>query len=127
MPFFSDTAPENATLTGVVKFGLSYKYQGTVPTGNRQFSMDFNSADLHFNATMVNSLVIYSGLGVLTGSGTINGAGNYNFLIVGSEETNMIRIQIRDQAENVIYDTQHGAPVTATPTTSITAGNILAH
>src|SRR6266567_7754266 len=64
----------NTSLTGTVKFGLSYKYQGTMPTGVRQFSMDFNQANLHFNATSVNSLVIASGMGTLTGTGTLNGS-----------------------------------------------------
>jgi hypothetical protein len=117
---------QTPSLTGSVKFGLSYKYQGTVPTGNRAFSMDFNSANLHFNATTVNSLVINNGIGTLTGTGTINGLGNYNFLITGNENTNTIRIQITDQSV-IIYDTQPRDSATATPTTPVTAGNVLAH
>ncbi len=118
----------NTSLTGDVKFGLSYKYQGTMPTGVRQFSMDFNQANLHFNATSVNALVISSGIGTLTGTGTVNGSGSYNFLVTGSESANTIRIQVKDPSNNnnVIYDTQPGAADTATPTTSVT-GNVLAH
>ena len=116
----------NTSLTGNVKFGLSYKYQGTVPTGVRQFSMDFNQANFHFNATAVNALVISNGIGTLTGTGTVNGAGTYSFLVTGSESANTIRIQIKDSSGNVIYDTQPGASDTATPTTSVT-GNVLAH
>src|SRR6266567_2357897 len=118
----------NSSLTGNVKFGLSYKYQGTVPTGTRQFSMDFNTANFHFNATSVNSLVIANGMGTLTGTGTLNGSGSYNFLVTGSESANTIRIQITDPSNNnnVIYDTQPGAAATTTPTTSVT-GHVLAH
>ncbi len=117
----------NTSLTGNVKFGLSYKYQGTVATGTRQFSMDFNTANLHFNATTVSSLVIANGMGTLTGTGTINnGTTTYNFLVTGSESANTIRIQITDSSNNVIYDTQPSAADTATPTTAVT-GNVLAH
>jgi PKD repeat protein len=119
---------QNTSLTGTVHFGLSYKYQGTVPTGNRQFSLDFNAANLHFNATTINSLVISNGIGTLTGTGTLTGSSStYNFLVTGSESANTIRIQIKDTSGNVIYDTQPGASDTATPTTTVTAGNVLAH
>ncbi|MGH7204364.1 MAG: PKD domain-containing protein [Candidatus Levyibacteriota bacterium] len=120
---------QNTSVTGTVKFGLSYKYQGTVPTGSRQFSLDFNTANLHFNATTVSSLVISNGIGTLTGTGTLTGqSGTYNFLVTGSESANTVRIQITDPANNnaVIYDTQPGAATTAAPTTTVT-GNIIAH
>jgi hypothetical protein len=42
-------------------FGLSYKYQGDMPSGNRQFTMDFQTANFAFNATTVSSLVISDG------------------------------------------------------------------
>jgi hypothetical protein len=116
----------NTSLTGNVLFGLSYKYQGTMPTGVRQFSMDFNQANFHFNATSVNALVISNGIGTLTGTGTVNGSGTYTFLVTGSESADTIRIQIKDSSGNVVYDTQPGAADTATPTTSVT-GNVLAH
>ncbi len=116
----------NTSLTGTVLFGLSYKYQGSVPVSNKEFSMDFNAANFHFNATTVNSLVIANGMGTLTGTGTVNGSGTYNFLVTGSESNNTIRIQIKDSSGNVVYDTQPGAADTATPTTSVT-GQVLAH
>ncbi len=118
----------NASLTGTVLFGLSYKYQGIMPSGLRTFSMDFNQANLHFNATSVNAFVVSSGFATLTGSGTINGGtSTYNFLVTGVSGGG-IRIQITDPANNnaVIYDTQPGDPVTATPTTSV-KGQVIAH
>jgi len=117
----------NTSLTGTVKFGLSYKYQGTMPVGDKQFTMNFNTANLLFNATTVSSLVISNGIGTLTGTGTVNGSGTYNFLVTGVNEAD-IRIQITDPSNNnnVIYDTQPGAAATATPTTPVT-GNVIAH
>src|SRR5260221_2698138 len=120
---------QNTSLTGDVKFGLSYKYQGTMPVGDKQFTMNFKAANLTFNATTVSSLVISNGVGTLTGTGTINnGSIAYNFLVTGSEANNTIRIQITDPSNNnnVIYDTQPGQGSTAVPITSV-SGHVLAH
>jgi len=119
--------PQNSSLTGDVTFGLSYKYQGTMPVGDRQFTMNFSAAPLLFNATTVSSLVIANNVATLTGTGTINGTGTYNFLVTGVNGSG-IRVQITDPSNNnaVIYDTQPGAAATATPTTAVT-GNVIAH
>jgi len=120
--------PQNSSLTGTVQFGLSYKYQGTVPTSNREFTMNFKAANLLFNATTISSLVISNNFATLTGTGNINGGSHtYNFLVTGVDSAD-IRIQITDPANNnnVIYDTQPNAAVTATPTTSVT-GNVIVH
>jgi hypothetical protein len=96
-----------------------------MPTGVRQFSMDFNAANIHFNATSVSSLVISNGMAILTGSGTKNGSSGYNFLVTGVDGGG-IRIQITDSSNNVIYDTQPGAAQTDTPTTSVN-GHVIVH
>jgi hypothetical protein len=118
---------QNPNATGNVLFGLSYKYQGDIPVGNRQFTMDFISGNFEFNATSVTSLIISNGLGTLRGSGTVNGQGTYTYLVVGKEGANTIRIQIQDSFGNSVYDTQPTASDTSEPTTSVTAGNVLAH
>lgn len=98
-----------------------------MPVGDKQFTMNFNAANLTFNATTVSSLVVANSMATLTGTGTINGSGNYNFLVTGVDAGG-IRIQITEPPNNnnVIYDTQPGAAVTATPTTSVT-GHVIAH
>ncbi len=116
----------NTSLTGTVKFGLSYKYQGTVPTGDKQFTINFNATNFIFNATSVTSLVTSNNIGTLRGTGTVNGSGTYTFLVSGNGNANTIRIQIKDQSGNVIYDTQPGTADTATPATSVT-GNVIVH
>lgn len=119
---------EDPTATDTVRFGLSYKYQGDVPVDNRQFSLDFQAGNFEFNATAVASLVISDGIGTLRGSGTITDReGIYDFLVVGSETTDSIRIQIKDAAGSIVYDTQPGATGTTAPATPVTVGNILAH
>lgn len=97
-----------------------------MPVGDKQFIMNFNAANLTFNATTVTSLVTANGIGTLTGTGTINGSGIYNFLVTGDGNANTIRIQIADQSGNIIYDTQPGAPITAGITTPVT-GNVIVH
>lgn len=117
---------QNPNLTGIVRFGLSYKYQGSIPVGDRQFMMSFDAANFDFNATTVTSLVVTNGIATLRGTGTLNGSGSYTFLVVGNNSANTVRIQIKDQSGTVVYDTQPGAPDTASPTVSVT-GNIIAH
>jgi len=113
----------NTSLTGNVTFGLSYKYQGTMPVGVRAFTMDFNAANLSFNATTVSSLVITNGKATLRGTGTVtNQSGTYSFLVTGLDGTGgngKIRIQIKDVTGTVIYDTQYQAADTADPTTAV--------
>ena len=111
-----------------MKFGLSYKYQGSVPVGDREFTMNFNVANLTFNANSITSFVIANNMATLTGTGTINGGSHaYNFLVTGVNGGG-VRIQITDpsNSNNVIYDTQHGDPITAIPTTSV-SGQVVVH
>lgn len=110
-------SPTGSGLSGLVRFGLSYKYLGSVPVGNRQFSM--KATNFEFNGTTTASLVISNGKGTLTGTGTVNGSGTYDFLVTGLDNGDAIRIQIK-QGDTVIYDTQPGALDTADPTTSVT-------
>jgi hypothetical protein len=116
---------QDQSLTGNVLFGLSYKYQGTVPVGNHEFTMNFPAANLVFNATTISSLVISNGTATLTGTGNINGSGSYNFAVVGVNGGG-IRIDIVSASGTVIYDTQPGAAGTATPTTFVT-GQVVVH
>lgn len=117
----------NSSLTGRVKFGLSYKYKESDSVGHRQFNMDFDEADLHFDGNTVTSMVISNNIGTLRGSGTINKAGTYSFMVVGNSQTDTIRIQIKDLTGKVIYDTQPDASDTSNPTTPVSAGNVLVH
>jgi len=85
--------------------------------------MDFNSANIHFNATNVDSLVISGDMATLQGSGELNGEGGYDYFVTGLNGGG-IRIQITDSASNIIYDTQLGDSISASPTTSV-SGHIV--
>lgn len=110
-------SPAGSGLSGLARFGLSYKYLGGVPVENRQFTM--KATNFEFNAITTTSLVISNGKGTLTGTGTVNGLGTYDFLVTGLDNGDTIRIRIK-QGDTVIYDTQPGAADTADPTTSVT-------
>lgn len=116
---YSNPPTSNITTTGNVIFGLTYKFQNGVPTAVKEFSMDFNAANLHFNATTVSILSIADTIATIKGSGTLNGNSGYNFLVTGID-AGRIRIKITDSSNNIVYDTQSGDPDTATPTTSVT-------
>jgi hypothetical protein len=116
---YSNPSTASPGTSGNVRFGLAYKYQGGMATGDRQFTLDFNAASLHFNANNVSSLVVSNGIATLQGTGTITGqTGTYNFLVTGVDNGG-IRIQITDSSNNVVYDTQPGASISATPTTFV--------
>jgi PKD repeat protein len=117
--------PQNSNLTGQVKFGVTAKYQGTSINGD--VSMDFQQANLEFDATSLTVLVTSNGQATLRGTGTINGSGNYSLLVTGLDGAqDAIRFQLKDQSQTVIYDSQIGAADTVTPTTLVT-GQIIIH
>jgi hypothetical protein len=122
---YNNPSSASPSTSGTVRFGLSYKYKGGIATGGKAFTMDFNGANFHFNATSVSSLVISNGFATLRGSGALNGTSGYNFLVTGIDGGD-IRIQIADSSNNVVYDTQPGANITVTPTTKVT-GHVVVH
>jgi hypothetical protein len=123
----------NPSLTGQANFGLNAKYKSgaTVPTGNTDFQ--FPPANLTFQSTSYDWLVITTNQAQYQGSGTINGAGNYGFLVTaldgGGHGPDLFRLKIWDKNNSnaVVYDTQPGAPTTAAPTTALGAGRIQVH
>jgi hypothetical protein len=123
----------NPLLTGQANFGLNARYHSgaTVPTGNTDFR--FPAANLTFQSTSYDWLVITTSQAQYQGSGTINGAGNYGFLVTaqdnGGHGADLFRLKIWDKSNNnaVVYDTQPGAATTAGPTTALGGGRIQVH
>jgi parallel beta-helix repeat protein len=123
----------NPALTGKANFGLNAKYKNgaTVPTGNTDFQ--FPAANLTFQSTSYDWLVITTNQAQYQGSGTLNGAGNYGFLVTaldgGGHGADRFRLQIWDKNNGnaVVYDTQPGAATTAAPTTALGGGRIQVH
>ena len=131
------TSPAGACLatpsaSGKLHFGFDVKYQAgaTVPSGSTQLT--FQECHLSFQSTSYQWLVIAASSAQFEGTGTINGSGNYTFLVTivdgGKTGPSLIRIKIWDTASGtVIYDSQPGAPDTATPTVAIGGGNLKIH
>lgn len=115
---------QNLQLTGKVMFGISVRYSNNnAPTGKT--AMNFKAGNLDFVATSYQYLVTSGVKATLKGNGTINGTGNYTFLATGIDDTQpggqgLIRFQIKDSSNIVIYDTQPGTPDDADPTTPVT-------
>jgi hypothetical protein len=137
---FIDSPPEayvpDPQLTGQAKFGFVSKYKkgATVPMGNTEFL--FEVADLLFESTEYEWLVVAGPKAMFKGSGTINGQGNYGFILFAIDEKltpstdeDLFRIKIvdKDNGDAVVYDNQMGDTDDADPTTALGGGSIVIH
>lgn len=111
-----------------IMFGVSSKYQDTLPTGN--VSVTIKETGFDFSSSIISSLVTANGKATLRGSGTLNGSPGYSFLITGIDSSQTggqtIRIQIRDSSDTIIYDSQPNVSDDSDPTTSVT-GRVIVH
>ncbi len=128
---FDNPLSASPNTSGKVSFGISSKYTNSnVLTGS--VKMNFKAANLDFASISLQSLATSNGKAYLKGSGTLNGSGNYTFLATGIDGSvaggsDLIRFQIKDASNNVIYDSQPGASDTTDPTTVVATGNIRVH
>lgn len=124
------------TLSGRASFGFNSKYKqgASVPSGETQFI--FRTADLNFQSTSYDWLVIAGARAQYKGEGTINGAGNYGFMLTaidgqvnGGGGSDRLRIKIWDQDDGdaLVYDNQLGESDDAGVTTEIARGSIVIH
>jgi RHS repeat-associated protein len=120
--------PTNPKLTGKATFQLSATYaaNSTMPSGRLVFT--FQPANLSFQTTSLDWLVVSGGTAWYQGTGTVNGTGSFRFLVAaqsGGHGTGKLRIRIWNKATGaILYDSQPGAPIQAAPTT-ITGGSIV--
>ncbi|SRR6266567_4204704 len=128
---FDNPSSASPNTTGKVSYGISSKYNNSnVLTGN--VKMNFKAASIDFVSTSLSSLATSNGKAYLKGNGTVNGSGNYTFLATGIDGSvvggnDLIRFQIKDASNNVVYDSQPGAGDTTDPTTVVATGNIRVH
>ncbi|HEX9972718.1 MAG TPA: FlgD immunoglobulin-like domain containing protein, partial [bacterium] len=114
-------------------FVSKYKKGQSTPDGNTQFN--FKTADLKFQSTSYDWLVIAGPQAKYKGSGTINGDGDYGFMLTaidgelnGGGGIDKFRIKIWEKATaQVVYDNQLGDPDDGEATDAIEAGNIVIH
>jgi hypothetical protein len=128
--------PANPTVTGRVNFGFVSKYKNgqTAPDGETEFQ--FQLADLNFHSQSYEWMVITGAKGTYQGSGTINGQGHYGFKITvidgqksGGGGVDKFRMKIWDEDHNnqIVYDTDCGAPDTQNPQVALSGGQITIH
>jgi hypothetical protein len=124
------------TAGGKASFGFMSKYlRGrSVPTGNTQFK--FRAADLDFQSTSYEWLIVGGPNARFRGVGTIGGVGNFGFMVsatdgalTGGGDEDRFRIQIwdRDNGDALIYDNEVGNESDADPTTILGGGSIIIH
>ncbi len=118
--------------SGEVKLGVQAKYvsSNTTPTGDLKFK--FNAANLEFDSTSYDWLVVNGAKAILKDAGQLNGNGEYNFLLSGIDGSqaggnNFVRFQIKDSNGSVVYDTQLNATDTVDPVVPLTSGSVKVH
>ena len=117
------------SLDGIAIFGFVSKYQqGTnVPSGQTQFR--FQLADLKFQSTSYDWLVVAGSRAQFKGTGTVNGENEYKFMLTAIDSSpDRFRIKIWDKVTGeTIYDNGLGASDIDDPETEIQGGSIVIH
>lgn len=122
-------------LEGKATFGFvsRYKKGATTPSGNTQFR--FHAADLVFESTAYQWLVVAGSRAQFKGDGDVNGIPGYGFLLTavdgqvdGGGGVDRFRIKIWERATGeLVYDNQMGAEDDADPQTQLGGGSIRIH
>ncbi len=125
----------NPSLTGKANFGFVSKYKkgASEPSGDTQFN--FHMANMNFQSTSYQWLVIAGPKAQFKGEGVINGGGSYGFMLTaidgqlnGGGGVDKFRIKIWDKATgNIVYDNQIGGADDADPSQALGGGSIVIH
>ncbi|PYR72308.1 MAG: hypothetical protein DMG20_00275, partial [Acidobacteria bacterium] len=114
-------------------FNAKYHKDSTVPSGDT--NVDLQAADMHFQSTSYEWLVVSGSRAQIKGSGKINGKGDYGILLTAidgeiSDEDRMdrVRLKIWNKADGVIiYDNVPTASDIESTGTKLGGGNITIH
>jgi hypothetical protein len=104
-----------------------------VPTGETEFH--FKVANMKFNSSSYEWLVVVGARAQYKGVGTINGTGNYGFILTAIDgdlqvprKPDKFRIRIWDRNTlRKVYDNLLDAPDSEDPTTVLGGGSIVIH
>ena len=121
--------------SGKVEFEFNAKYHkdSTVPSGDT--NVDLQAADMHFQSTNYEWLVVSGSRAQIKGSGKINGKGDYGILLTAidgkisdEDRTDRVRLKIWNKADGVIiYDNVPTASDIESTGTKLGGGNITIH
>ncbi len=123
----------NTSLPGKASFGFQVKYQqgDMVPSGkNVEFS--FPAGNIDFTSSSYQWLVVSGTKATFKATGTLNGLPGYTILVSAIDQGNgqqngLIRIQLKNPSNTIVYDTQSGAADTVNPVTPVSKGKIAVH
>jgi hypothetical protein len=127
---------EDPSLTGQATFGFQSRYKrgAEVPDGDARFR--FRVANLVFESSSYEWLVVSGARAQFKGTGTINRGGDYGFFITaidgdrsggGGEDRFRIKIWDRGNEDAVVYDNQMGATDDSDAASGLVRGRITIH
>jgi N-acetylneuraminic acid mutarotase len=103
--------------SGLATVSITARYANGVPSGTA--GINLLAGNFTFNSNSITALVISNGTATLRGTGTASGvSGTSTFLVTAKDSTDTFRMQIKNPAGQIIYDTQPGAADMAVPTTA---------
>ena len=126
--------PTDEDVTGRAHFGFVSKYAkgATVPSGTTSFR--FTAADVDFQSTSYDWMVVSGTKATYRGTGTLNDVAGYRFALTADDGNSKpggvdkLRVRIWHAATGaLVYDNQAGAALDAAPTTAIGGGQISVH
>jgi len=108
----------NASVSGKAEFGFTagYRKRSSVPEGSMEFKFQSGKTKFKFTNDSDQSLIVSGSTAMLAGTGTVNDASGYTFVLTVSDGDksgtgiDKLRIKIKDQAGNVIFDNASGSP-----------------
>jgi PKD domain len=127
----SDTTDPDVTGRANFAFVSKYARNATTPSGTTSFR--FSAADLDFESTSYDWMVVSGTKATYRGTGELNVVAGYRFMLVANDGSSrsggvdQLRVRISDPAGVVVYDNQAGASLDAAPTTAIGGGQIAVH
>ncbi len=123
----------NQNVTGKADFGFQVKYQAgdPVPSG-KNVEFNFSAGNIEFISTSYLWLTVTGTKATFKATGKLNGIAGYTMLVSALDQGNgqqngLIRFQIKNPSNVVVYDTQPGANDTVDPTTIVAKGKIKIH
>lgn len=123
----------NFGVTGNVDFGFQAKYaNGSMVPSGKNISFSFPAGNINFSSSAYQWMVVNGSKAIFKATGTLNGVTGYTMLVSAIDQSathdnGLIRFQLKDLSNNIIYDTQQGELDTVNPITPISKGKINVH
>ncbi len=106
-------------------FSVDARYQKGQPTG-APTTLVFEDGSLSFESTAVTWYVVVDAVAHYQGEGRLNGRPGYSFRVSATDGPDRLRVRIWQTGDRTtVFDTEPGAPLAASPSTSLAGGSIV--